>query len=464
MIPDDPAWHLHPASASFGGVMTKPDSTNLGPVDTFETTIEKLITGGVGLGRYEGQAAFIPLTAPGDRVRATIIQRKKGFVTAELAEVLTAGPDRRQPPCPHYGVCGGCDLQHLTEAAQLEVKADIVADCFRRLGGMNVAEILTGPEPAGPPLGYRGKIRLFASPTGLYGMMRRGTNEVVPLETCLLLPEAFRQEILPWLRTLPPMEQIVVRLDGRGGFLISLFGRPNRARPLKRMLGDLTPGQPPLPGCIGLLLNNLPHWGRDYLILKIAGRNYRVGSQSFSQANLHVTESVIATVESWLEDAQRSGGWLVDCYSGVGLFSLALAPRFDRVLALDTDSHAVRDARNNVERDRDARGKVEVREGSMVKVIHELDDSAQGDDQGIDWQNACCLLDPPRRGLGERAVNALVEGRPRDILYLSCDPATLARDVAALTQAGYVLRRLQVFDMFPQTAHIETLLHLERGH
>lgn len=425
--------------------------------EIFTTSISKLVTGGAGLGRCDDLAAFIPMTAPGDEVRARVVRRRKSFVEAELLEILTPGEGRQDPPCPHFGDCGGCDWQHLTDAVQYSAKAEIVRDCFRRLGGLEIDDVLTGPDPAGPSCSYRRKIRLFASPTGHYGMMRRGTNEVVALETCLLPPPVFNETILPWLRLLPPVEQIVVRLDDEDRFLISLFGRPNRARVLKRMLGELESGQPPLPGCIGILLNNLPMWGRDYLVMQVAGKKYRVGAQSFFQANLEEADAVISTAREWLASSRETGGLLADLFCGVGLFSLALADRFDRVLATDADSHAVQDARNNVQRDSTARDRVRVEEATIARVLIGEEFVA-----AEDWSDACCLLDPPRRGLGQRALAALRDRQPRDILYLSCDPATLARDVASLAGDGYSVQRARVFDMFPQTAHIETLVHLTR--
>jgi 23S rRNA (uracil1939-C5)-methyltransferase len=423
----------------------------------FETIIEKLVTGGAGLGYCEGQAAFIPLTAPGDHVRARVVRRRKGSVEAELVEILTPGPNRREAPCPHYGQCGGCEWQHLTDTAQAEAKAAIVQDCFRRLGGLDIAPITTGPAPAGPALGYRNRIRLIASPIGLYGLQRRGSHEVVPLETCLLMPEIFREQILPWLRTLPPVEQIVIRDDGRGGFLVSLFGPPNRLRLLKKILSEQPAGEPPLAGCRGLLYNNLPAWGHDYLVMRVAGKNFRLGPLSFFQANLAETAAIIATLKEWLAEGDSPGRLLADLYCGVGLFSLTLADRFERLLAVDSHPQAVRDARHNAARDKAMQDKLQIHEGRIAEVLAQPDIQADPD-----WPDACCLVDPPRRGLEEGVTSALGQLRPRDILYLSCDPATLARDVGSLVRSGYRPERVRIFDQFPQTAHIESLVHLAR--
>ena len=427
--------------------------------EVLDLVVEKLVTGGAGLARHDGMAVFVPLTAPGDTVRARVVQKRRGFMQAVVEDVLAPGPDRREAPCPHYGECGGCDLQHLDPVAQRAAKAAIVLDCFRRLGRMDVAEILTETAAVGDDLGYRNRIRLFGHPAGPYGLMRRGTHEVVPLETCLLMPEVFNRDILPWLRMLPPVEQITVRLDGQGHWLLSLFGPQNRLKILKRMLAALGPGEAPAPGCTGLLFNNLPVWGHDYLVHKVAGHTFKVSAQSFFQGNHAVTEAAVATVRSWLGDLAangRLGPLLGDLFCGVGLFSLALADLFPRVIAIDSDEGACRDLVNNAERDDSARGKVTVRPGTLAKVLAEPEPGSPEE-----WAAACCVVDPPRAGLGKDGAAALLERRPRQVLFMSCDPATLARDAAIFAEAGYAPTRLRVLDMFPQTAHIESLLLLE---
>ncbi len=429
--------------------------------EILELDIEKLATGGRGLARHEGRVAFVPLTAPGDRVRARVTRAKPGFVEADLLEVLAAGPGRRAAPCPHFGECGGCDLQHLDGAAQRAAKRGIVADCFQRLGRLDVSGLVEGPDPAGPELGYRDRIRLHADPTGRLGLLRRGGQEPVPVEACPQLPELFNATVLPWLRMLPPVQQAIVRLDEAGGFLVSLFGLPNRLRTLKAILKELPEGEPPLPGCVGLLFNNLPAWGRDYLLVKVAGHTYKVSANSFFQSNLAETAAVVATARAWLAETRPAGGLLADLYCGVGLFGVALADRFDRVLMVESEGGAARDARANVAHAKGLEARCGLVEGLAATVTAEW--AAGLDAAREEWASACVLADPPRTGLGEAVVANLARLAPRDILCLSCDPATLARDAAALAREGWTLRRLRIFDMFPQTAHVETLAHFVRA-
>ncbi len=461
------------------------EETGASDDDLIELSIDRLVTGGDGIGRVDGRAVFVPLTAPGDQVLARVSQRRKKFWQAELIEVLTPGPERRPAPCPHFGDCGGCQWQHLPAQTQTQTRRDIVVDCFARLGRLDVKGILVpavevetpaesaaeaaAEAPAETPTGtaageygFRDKIRLFASPTGHYGLRRRGSRDVVPLKTCALLPAAFDHDILPWLRILPPVEQIVIRFDDQGAWLCALKGEPTRLRVLKKILAELPPDTPPRPGCVGLLFNNMPVWGRDYLVVRIAGKSYRVSARSFFQTNLTVCEQVVQTCRAWLDEEQAvdpaQAGYeprplLGDLYCGVGLFSLALADRFAHVIAADIDAIAIRDARNNVDRNRLARERVEV---------HQLSAEAALQNPEHDWSAACVLLDPPRIGLGKEGIAALIKAAPREIIYLSCDPATLARDAAAIVASGYSLRRLQVMDMFPQSAHVESLLWLRR--
>ncbi|MFH2051801.1 MAG: class I SAM-dependent RNA methyltransferase [bacterium] len=430
---------------------------------SFQVRIEKLVTGGAGLGRHEGQAVFVPRTAPGDLADVRVVEARKGFLRAEVVAILENGSDRREAPCPHYGECGGCDLQHLGEDAQRKGKAEIVLDCFQRLGKLDVSGLLSGPRPGGE-LGYRNRIRLFSSPTGRYGLMRRGTHDVVELDACPLMPERFNGEILPWLRFLPPVDQIVVRMDGRederSRWILSIFGQPPRLKVLKKIISALGPGEAPAPGCAGILFNNLPVWGRDYLLYTVAGHTLRAGVHSFFQGNLAVTEQAVALARDWiaeLRDKGSLGPLLGDLFCGVGLFTLTLADLFEKIVAIDSDQPACRDAINNIARDDAARGKATVHTGPLAQVMGQVDLASPAE-----WSSSLCLVDPPRTGLGKEGVDALLKADPRHILYMSCDPATLARDVGRLHAAGYAPRRLEVLDMFPQTAHIESLLLLER--
>ena len=423
---------------------------------TIDLAIEKLVTGGRGLGRHDGEAVFVPLTAPGDQVRVRITRRQKGYREAQLVEVLEPGPGRREAPCPHFAECGGCDLQHLDDQAQIDARRAILLECFQRLGKLDIAGRLEEGDP-GAPVGYRNRLRLSQHPTGRYGLKRRASHEVVPLDQCPVMAEPFASTILPWLRFLPPVDQIVVRLDGRGGWLVSLYGPPARAKLLKKILAEAPDGEAPAPGLKGVLLNNRPQWGHTYLVLEVGGHKFRVSHNSFFQGNLGAAEQALGTVRAWLAADDFKGGDLADLYGGVGLFALGLADRFERIVTIDSDQSAVHDARENVRRDAVAQGRVEIREGQVEKELADPEVK-----QLLNWSEACVVVDPPRAGLGKPVLASLGELQPRRVIYLSCDPATLARDCAALTASGYEVARLRPLNMFPQTAHLETLVQLDR--
>jgi len=274
------------------------------------------------------------------------------------------------------------------------------------------------------------------------------------------------------------VDEVVVRLDGRGGWLASLYGPPGRLRLLRTVLKESGEGEPPAPGCAGVLFNNRPLWGRDHLLVQVAGHTYRVGARSFFQVNLAETEAALAAARAWLDEAavtpERPAGWLVDLYCGVGLFSLALADRARRIVGVEQHAAAVRDARNNLRRDRAAAGKGTIVQESVTRALWRW----SGQDEGIgadsdgteaaepwprpDWSDSVVVFDPPRQGLGaENAARLAALGAPL-LLGMACDPAALARDVRVLADGGYRLRRLRMVDMFPHTSHVEVLCLLAR--
>lgn len=437
----------------------RPKDPTPSPAAPLELRIEKLVTGGDGLARDGDGACFVPRTAPGDLVCATVVEQRRGYRRAELVEVLEPGPDRCPPPCPHFADCGGCDLQHLGIAAQRAAKTAIVQECFQRQGRLDITPIL-GEPVHGAPLQWRASLRLQAHPTGFYGLHRRGSHDVVRIEQCPVMAAPFAEVIMPWLRFLPPVEQVVVRLDGRGGWLLSLFGVPARLKILKKMVAQFDAGDLP-PGLKGLLFNNRPVWGRDYLVHKVAGHSYRVGAASFFQGNQDVAEAAIGIARGWLEaiaPAPTRLPHLCDLYGGVGLFTLALGDRFERATLAEMDPGACRDAENNIARDESVRGRAAVHQGDMAELLGPGGPLGEGA-----WDGAVCLVDPPRAGLGKDVCAALLRRRPAHVFYMSCDPATQARDTALLSAAGYRPRELRVLDMFPQSGHVESLLWLEDG-
>jgi len=426
--------------------------------ETLDTTIEKLVTGGAGMGRKDGEVVFVRGALPGERVRARIVRRAKGFLEAALLEILEASPDREEPPDMSPGALAGADLFYMKLAAQREAKREIVRDCFARIARIDLGERLEGPEPAGPAWGYRNKIRLHLGRGGRYGMHRRGTRVVVPFDHNLLMPEVFNHEALPFLLALPRARQALVRLDGKGGFLVDLSGGEGKPASFAEcVLARIGETRVP-PSCLGLLVNGGAVWGEDHREIPLAGRVFRVHAESFFQVNLAETEALVRRIAARMEEdgrsADRRGPLLLDLYGGVGLFAAALGDRFEKVVTVESDRVAVRDARANLARDPELAKRGTVVPGLVEKVLSQW--ARSGFPHG-DLEKADVVADPPRTGLGASVIRDLGRLRPRRIDLVSCDPATLARDARLFEAEGYGIERVFLIDMFPQTPHIETV-------
>lgn len=399
--------------------------------------IESLAHLGAGIARDGGKVVFVPYTAPGDLVRARLVEDKPRFARAVLEEVLEPSPHRVDPLCPYFGDCGGCQWQHVDYAAQTQYKSRIVAEQLAHVGrlpGVDVRPTIG----MGDPWGYRNSARLTVGPDGALGFQRAESHEVVAVEDCLILHPLLRD----LLRTLdvefPELRALTLRAGTRTG---------------ERMIVLETAGDEPpemevdIPVSCVLALEDggvATLIGETAIHEEVAGRRYRISPTSFFQVNTWGAERLVETVAEALDPR----GWerLLDLYCGVGLFGLALAGRVGEVVGVESAPSAVADALVNAE----GMDNVTLVEGLAEEALPELEG-------GFDL----AIVDPPRGGIHPAALRALVEKRPRRIGYVSCEPTTLARDCAALAGAGYRLRWVQPVDMFPQTYHIESVALLE---
>lgn len=384
---------------------------------TLEVEIERVLPGGMGLAHAEGSTVFVSLAAPGDvlRVRVDRVQGKLSF--ASIIEILKPSPVRVEPPCPYFGRCGGCDFQQLTYEAQLETKVEIIRDCLRR-----IAKIETPVEISMKASRNEWRYRARAnwqvdSAAKLLGYFERGSNRVCDVEYCAVLVteleetlEKVRNDILPE-RSAPQL------------------------RSIDAVVGDeCVSVSPPLES-----------FKTDIVSRQIANETYYFSAESFFQINHDLLEPLLVTA---LADAK--GQTAIDLYCGVGLFTLPLARRFERVVSIEAHPKATEFARHNIES-----AKLQNAEVVTARVG--------------DWLNQCSgslgpidflLLDPPRTGCENRDIAGILALRPAQISYVSCDPATLARDLKKLIAAGYSLDSVAAFDMFPQTHHVETVTRL----
>ena len=372
---------------------------------------------GAAVGRANGQVVFADYGLPGEEVIVAVEERRPTFLRGRVVDVLRASPRRAFPPCPYFGECGGCQWQHADYSYQLELKQHIISEQMQRVAGL--AEIEVPPLVPSPHLWhYHNHARLVADEAGQLGFRRLRAHEVVYIGFCWImhLPISFALQKLQRL-TYRPGQEVVVRAGVCTGDLLV---------------------QPRLP-------LDLPT-GQAHLEEELQGRRYRISRDAFFQVNTLQAERLLSLVAEGLQPQPNEH--LLDLYGGVGTFGLALAERVRRVTEVEDSPAGVEDARHN------ARGldRVRVLLGRVENVVKTLKGR-------ID----CAVVDPPRAGLAPSALRALVGLRPSRIAYVSCDPATLARDLRRLIDAGYQVVRLQPLDMFPQTFHIETVALLHRG-
>jgi 23S rRNA (uracil1939-C5)-methyltransferase len=391
-----------------------PALSPLADIDEIELGIEKLIAGGDGLGRWQGIPIFVPRSAPGDRLRVRLVERRSGYGRGEIVELLAAGPGRREPPCRHFADCGGCDLQHLDEATQLREKSVATLDTLRRLSGLAVPaprQILTGA-----PFGYRlrTQLHLTAGAAGvLAGYHARGSHRLVPVTVCPVLA--------------PALERAVA------GLAASLAAPLPSRVDLALGDGDELAAAPPLPG--------LP--GRE-LVRRVGEFDYHFDARCFFQGHAGLLERFVSHVVG-----EERGELAFDLYGGVGLFALPLARRYRRVVLVESDRVAARYARKNAQSAR--------LDGLVVEARAVETWASSGLPAGADR----VVIDPPRDGLPV-GLRRLLVGRPAARLtYVSCHAAALARDLADLA-AAYDIEWVEFVDLFPQTGHMEAIVEMTR--
>jgi 23S rRNA (uracil1939-C5)-methyltransferase len=392
-----------------------------------ETTVERIVPGGFGLGYGGGRTLFVSRAAPGDRLRVRIDREHGRVAHASIVEIVEPGPERIEEPYPLLSRCGA-DFQHLRYEAQLAAKRDIVADSLRRIGGIALNEpVPIVPSPA--VWGYRGRAEWRHDPVrGALGYLEAGTHQVVDVP--------FDPFVVPALAA--RYQQLRERL--RDGKL------PDWATELRAVAGeDGISFAPPLE-----LPQPLP------VHATIAGERYAFDADCFFQVNPFVLDALLAEALRFAPEPGASSSAArraIDLYCGVGLFTLPLARRFAQVIGVEGQPRAAEFAAANV-----AAAGLNQAHIETASVERWLEGAYRSH-----GRPSLLLLDPPRTGLPPHGVRALARMRPTRIAYVSCDPATLARDLKALRAANYELIAVTAIDMFPQTHHVEIVAHLLRG-
>ncbi|MGO8717780.1 MAG: 23S rRNA (uracil(1939)-C(5))-methyltransferase RlmD [Acidobacteriaceae bacterium] len=432
-------------------------------------TIEKLIYGGQGLARVPadsdargGMSVFVPFTLPGEVVEAEITQQRRGYCVGDARQIVQVSEFRADPPCPWFATCGGCHLQHGVYAYQVELKRGMLLESLRRAGVRDLPDVSL---LAGEPLGYRNRIRLQVQtqPEFSIGYRQAKSHRMTSIDRCPIAAPLLEQCIRV-LRSLGSQDLIpadaqeieVFTNHDQSELFMTIWTRTQVRGQQDIYTEFLTKMQREIPQLSGAQVlaaekGNIHHvrpqlpWGRQHMSYRVAGREYRVGAGSFFQVNRSLLDEFVAAATG-----SESGACAWDLFAGVGLFSLALVERFQHVIAVESSAAACKDLRHNL---RDSRA-----EYVQATTLNFLQQAVAGRQAAPDL----ILLDPSRAGVGVDACKLLAEIGPRRIVYVSCDPATLGRDLVALIQSGYRLLRLQLVDMFPQTYHMEAIATLER--
>jgi 23S rRNA (uracil1939-C5)-methyltransferase len=415
--------------------------------------IEKLTHGPYGLGHDHGKVILVPRTAPGDVAEVHIAKDRKRYALGELISLIEAGQARTTPPCPYAERCGGCAWQQVDYETQLSSKQKNVADALDRiakLAGFEILPILRGSQP----YHYRRRIRLHVGARGI-GFHRLLSREIVPVESCLIAHPAISNHIplaRDWLKVLTT-PVISVEILWSEAARVLLVGKASRSfhetdtqtcREFYRGHGDLA-------GIVLSGYNWRRHWGEDQIPYSLDQDTYlRVDADAFSQVNVRGNQLLIGELMSWAGfDKQER---VLELYSGAGNLTIPIARRAGKVVAIDTHEGLVRNGEQNSRRH--GLDNVEWRCQSARSGVVEL----------VQRQSSftSIVLNPPRSGAKE-VIRDLARFSARRIFYVACDPVTMARDVAQLSEFGYRLQRIRPVDLFPQTHHVEILAELEIG-
>ncbi len=411
--------------------------------------IEKLVYGGYGLGHWKDKAVLTRYSAPNELAEVSVLEEKKDYIEAQVERVIISSNVRREAPCPHYGVCGGCQIQHIEYDAQVEAKEEILLETLQRIGKIKEVNLLDSVY-SGQEFGYRIRVQ-FKVKDGRVGFFKWGSKEVVDVESCPLAHPKIN-ELLPHIKEcakyIRELQEIHVSYSPSEDTYLVKFVSPTEIDKgfLTNLKEDCLPESVVGIGDYSRLRNllNRRYWiGKDYLFMKVGRWTFRVSADAFFQVNHTLWERFIEAVTEKVSFKKA-----VDLYCGVGFFTLPLSEKGNFIEGSDIGVSAINDAQYNAKvngRDNvvfvksDAYRHLKSRAGEVLDLV---------------------VLDPPRSGLENNEIDLLVKNKPERIIYISCNPSTLARDLKVLLKGGYRLEGVRLVDMFPQTYHIESISYL----
>lgn len=417
--------------------------------DTLRLKIDKLVYGGYGLGRHGDKVFLVRYAAPNELVDVEVLEEKKDYTEAQVKKVVISSNVRRDPPCPYFGVCGGCQLQHVEYNAQFEEKEKILLETLERIGKIRDSKLLEGI-PSGQEFGYRIRVQ-FKVKNSRIGFFRWNEREVVNVDSCPIAHPRINELIEPLRECAEYIKELqeihITYSPTENKFLVKFIAPTEIDREfLSRLKEDYLPEDVVGVGDYSRLrtILNRRYWiGKDYLFMKVGKWTYRVSADSFFQVNHTLWEKFIDAV---VDDISYRKA--LDLYCGVGFFTIPLSERGNFIEGSDAGTSAINDAEYNAKingRDNvvfvrsDAFRHLKSRGGEVLDLV---------------------VLDPPRSGLENRELDLLIKNKPERIIYVSCNPSTLARDLKVLIKSGYELEGTRVIDMFPQTYHVESISYL----
>lgn len=417
-------------------------------------TVQRLGIHGEGIGSWEGFTIFVEGALPGEEVRAVVYEVRKNYGRARLLERLTTSPYRTSPPCPVFGRCGGCQLMHLEYAQQLEAKRERVVDALQRIGKIHTEVLPCVPSPS--PLSYRNKIQLPYK-DGCLGLYAFNSHDLIPIERCYIhcpigeqafehvrkIIQSFSPRYLRHvlIKTAVHTKQVLVILvtQGEGDLQEVARAIKNSMPEIKGVVQNINPSSSNT--ILGSLNQTLA--GEGAIFDSICGLTFKISPHSFFQVNPAQAEQLYQkAIESCHLQGTES---VLDAYCGVGTLSILMAQRARKVLGIESVPEAICDAKENARLNH-------IENVTFTCTLAE--DFAYPD--AID----VAVINPPRKGCDPHFLQKLIEKSPKQLVYISCDPATLARDLAILQAGKYQIQNVIPFDMFPQTVHVETLVKL----
>ena len=435
----------------------------------YTARIEGYSSEGLGIARIDGQVVFVHGAVRGELCRILVMKVLKNAAFGKVTELLEPSPERREPDCPYYGRCGGCDFRHLSYREELWAKRQRVQDALTRLGGSDVeVEEILG---AADPLYYRNKSQYPVS-AGKVGFYRARTHDVVDIERCLIQKpqaDAAAAALRDYMRdfAVPSYDEktgrgllrhLYVRTNRRGESLVCVLANGERLPHEEELVGRLRRA---VPDCVGVVLGVNTRrgntilgeryrtlWGADTLEDELCGLTFRLSVPSFYQVNRDQAEVLYRKA---VEYAGLTGGELVvDLYCGAGTITQVMAGGAGRVIGAEIVPEAIEDARENARRN------------GIENVEFFCGDAAQlaADFAGRGLRPDVICVDPPRKGLAPEVIAAAAQMAPQRVVYVSCDPGTLGRDVKRFAEYGYRVQRAAACDLFPGTRHVETVVLL----